>query len=79
MLRILPPATFNLANLAKFRSWVGVFLGKTRRQISCLCLASGKGYLTIKRIRRRKALSIESFRLVVRIAKPWYSSMRCNK
>ncbi len=50
---------------------VGVAAGKTCRQMASRWTRSGKGKLMVTRRRRWKARSMEDFRLVVRIARPW--------
>src|SRR6266568_976184 len=70
MLRMLPPVMLRRARRDISRSSVGVLDGKMHRQISARCTASGNGNCTMKRMRRRKALSRAFFRLVVRMARP---------
>src|SRR6266566_5154752 len=70
ILRIFPPVTLSRARRTISRPSVGVLVGKMRRQISPRCAASGNGNWTMKRMRRRKAVSSALFILVVRIARP---------
>src|SRR6266700_7642544 len=70
ILRMFPPVTFSRASLLTSRFFVGIGRGKMRRQISARCSPSGKGKWTMKRMRRRKAVSNALLRFVVRIARP---------
>src|SRR5258708_18703562 len=79
MLRIFPPVTLRRARREMSSPSVGLLAGTMRRQISARCAASGNGTCTMKRIRRKKALSSAFFRFVVRTASPRYASMRCKR
>src|SRR5205823_14520511 len=70
MLWMLAPVRLSRARRSKLMSCIGVRGGNTFSQIALRSAGPGNGKLTMKRSRRRNAVSSADFMLVARIASP---------